>query len=89
LSPVEFKSVEWQRSKPVAATHEIEEQILQIGIRKLKRAMSVNHPTMNMILKGGHGTPSGLLGSLSSGIPESVGSLAESVVETTEQGQRE
>jgi hypothetical protein len=55
LSPVEFKSVEWWRSKPVVATHENEEQILKIGVRELKRATSVSHPTINMIRKGERG----------------------------------
>jgi hypothetical protein len=36
------------------ANEEIQQQILDIGIRKLEPAMGVSHHTINRILKRGH-----------------------------------
>jgi transposase-like protein len=43
-----------QGSKQIVANEEIQQQILNIGIRKLERAMGVSHQTINRILKRGH-----------------------------------
>jgi hypothetical protein len=52
LSLVEFQSFEYQQSKQVAASDEIKQAILKVGIRTLERGSGISHHTPGKILKG-------------------------------------
>lgn len=53
MSLVEFKTVEYERSKQVLGSDEIKQRILKTGIRKLERDTRVSHHTLEKVLKGG------------------------------------